>query len=156
MKVPSWIISITDTLSAAVGEFELIHVLPDYPELITVPKTPLYCRQVFVWQNKIIPVMNLAERFGLETNAAGNDRSVMTIFAYRTEKTALPEYAALCLNTTPKRSEVADTQACSLPAELSSWTNYVRCCFQDTESQQAIPILKLEHLFAYQNDVVVG
>jgi len=152
MKVPAWIISITDTLSVAVGEFELIHVLPDNPELFNIPTAPPYCQQVFIWQNKIIPVMNLAERFGLEKNATPNDHRVMTIFAYRTEKTALPEYGALSLNATPRRSEVSDTQACPLPTELSAWVNYVRCCFQDAESQQSIPILKLEHLFAYQND----
>jgi len=156
MKVPAWIISITDTLSAAVGEFELIHVLPDNPELFSIPTAPPYCQQIFVWQNKIIPVMNLVERFGLEKNATPDDHRVMTIFAYRTEKTALPEYGALSLNATPRRSEVSDTQACPLPAELSSWTNYVRCCFQDTESQQAIPILKLEHLFAYKNGVLLS
>jgi chemotaxis signal transduction protein len=151
MKASAWIISLTDTVSAAVGEFELVHVLPDTPELFTLPKAPHYCRQVFVWQNRIIPVMNLAERFGLEKNAVTDKRVVVCIFAYRTEKTALPEYGALFLTAAPKRSEVSDTQACPLPTDLSSWANYVRCCFQDRESKQAIPILKLERLFTHQN-----
>lgn len=151
MKANAWIISITDTLSAAVGEFELIHLLPDNPVLFTVPRSPAYCQQVFVWQNKIIPVMNLAKRFGLENQSAINSPVIASIFAYRAENTGLPEYGALLLTTTPHRSEVSDEQACQLPTELSSWTHYVRSCFQETETKKTIPILKLERLFGYQD-----
>jgi len=151
MKVPAWIISITDNLSAAVGEFELVHVLPDKPVLFTLPKAPSYCQQVFVWQNKIIPIMNLAEKFGLEKKTATNEHRVMSIFAYRAEKTGLIEYAALLSNATPRRSEVSDDQACPLPTDLHSLTHYVRCCFQDLDTKQTIPILKLERLFAHHD-----
>jgi chemotaxis signal transduction protein len=153
MKVPAWIISITDTVSASVGEFELVHILPDNPTLFTLPKSPPYCRQVFVWQDKIIPMMNLAERFGLEKQSVSS-HFIVSIFAYRAEKTGQIEYGALCSNTTPRRTEVSDTQACPLPADLSAWTQYVRCCFQETETKKAIPILKLERIFAYQNGVI--
>lgn len=151
MKATAWIISITDSVSAAVGEFELIHILPDDPELFNVPRSPAYCQQVFVWQNKIIPVMNLAKRFGLEKESAINNHVITSIFAYRAENTGLPEYGALLLNATPYRSEVSDAQACPLPTELYSWTHYVRSCFQETETKKAIPILKLERLFGYQD-----
>jgi chemotaxis signal transduction protein len=154
MKVPAWIISITDTVSASVGEFELVHILPDNPTLFTVPKSPPYCQQVFVWQDKIIPLMNLAERFGLD-NQSVSSHVVVSIFAYRAEKNGKIEYGALCSNTTPRRTEVSDTQTCSLPADLSEWTQYVRCCFQETDTKKAIPILKLERIFAYQNSVTI-
>ncbi len=154
MKVSAWIISITDTVSASVGEFELVHILPDNPVLFNVPTAPYYCQQVFIWQNKIIPVMNLAARFGLEKPAVTNDHFIVSIFAYRAEKTGLFEYGALLLTATPYRTEVSDDQACPLPTDLSAWTHYVRCCFQDTETQKAIPILNLERLFAYQDNAV--
>ncbi len=149
MKVPAWIIPITDTVSASVGEFELVHILPDNPTLFTLPKSPYYCQQVFVWQDKIIPMMNLAERFGLEKPSL-NSHFVVSIFAYRAEKTGQIEYGALCSNTTPHRTEVSDTQACPLPTDLTNWAQYIRCCFQETETKKAIPILNLERLFAYQ------
>lgn len=155
MKAHAWIMQITDTLSVAVGEFELIHILVDNPILFRLPKAPHYCQQVFIWQNKIIPIMNLAERFGLEKNTVTDEYIVVSIFAYRAEKTGIPEYAALFLNATPRRSEVSDDQACQLPTDLQSLTHYVRSCFQDTESKQIIPILKLEHLFAYQDNLTV-
>jgi chemotaxis signal transduction protein len=152
MKVPAWIISITDTVFASVGESELVHVLPDKPDLYKVPKAPDYCQQVFIWENKIIPVMNLAVRFGHDKESSPHNHFI-SIFAYRAEKTALIEYGALFLNTTPIRTEVSDEQVCKLPTNLSSWRHYVRSCFQETDTQKSIPILKLEHLFAYQEDV---
>jgi len=152
MKVSAWIISITDTVFASVGEFELVHVLPDNPSLYKVPKAPHYCQQVFVWQNKIIPVMNLAVRFGLEQESATTHHFI-SIFAYRAEKTGLLEYGALSLNATPTRTEVSDEQVCKLPTDLSPWRHYFRSCFQETNTQIIIPILKLECLFAYQDGV---
>jgi chemotaxis signal transduction protein len=145
MKVPAWIISLTDDLSAAVGEFELVHILPDIPVLFEVPKTPFYCRQVFVWQHKIVPVMDIATRFA---TARSNTSPIIGIFAYRTE-TGLVEYGALLLTTMPRRVEVSNEQACGLPTDLQLWLPYTRCCFQETENQ-AIPILNLERLFAAQ------
>jgi chemotaxis signal transduction protein len=149
MKAHAWIIAITDTVFASVGEFELVHVLADKPVLYKVPKAPHYCQQLFVWQNKIIPVMNLAARFGLEQESA-TDKHFISIIAYQAENTGLIEYGALFLTASPSRSEVSDEQICKLPTHLSSWRHYFRSCFQDTDSQKAIPILKLERLFAYQ------
>lgn len=150
MKVPAWIMSITDTVSVSVGEFELVHILTDTPVLFTVPTAPNYCQQVFVWQNKIIPVMNLATRFGLPEKS---DNFIVSIFAYRTEKTEQIEYGALFLTATPSRIEVGNTQACPLSTNLTAWTPYVRCCFQDTKTKKATPILNLERLFASQNNL---
>lgn len=153
MKAQAWIISITNTVSAAVGEFELVHVLPDNAVLYKVPKTPDYCQQVFIWQNKIIPVMNLAARFALKQKPTANEHFVISIFAYRAERTGILEYGALFLTDTPRRSEVSDEQACPLPTDLFAWKHYAKSCFQETRTQKAIPILRLEHLFAYQDDV---
>jgi chemotaxis signal transduction protein len=150
MKVPAWIMSITDTVSVAVGEFELVHILTDNPVLFTIPTAPSYCQQVFIWQNKIVPVMNLATRFNLPEKS--ND-FIVSIFAYRAEETGQIEYGALFLTASPLRIEVGNTQVCPLPADLTALTPYVRCCFQETKTQQATPILNLEHLFASQNNV---
>jgi chemotaxis signal transduction protein len=153
MKAQAWIISITDTVFAAVGEFELVHILPDNAVLHKVPKSPHYCQQVFVWQNKIVPVMNLAARFALKQKPGANAHYVITIFAYRAEKTGLLEYGALFLTDMPRRSEVSDEQVCPLPADLSTWKHYVKSCFKQTDTQKEIPVLRLERLFAYQDDL---
>jgi chemotaxis signal transduction protein len=153
MNATAWIISVTNAVSVAVGEFELVHILPDSPVLFNVPKAPHYCQQVFVWQNKIVPVMNLAVRFGYQEKSVINEHITTSLFAYRAEKTGLIEYGALLLNETPRRYEVSDSKSYPLPAELHDWANYVSCCFKDTETEKIIPILKLEHLFASQDRV---
>jgi chemotaxis signal transduction protein len=145
MKAPAWIVSLTNNLSVAVGEFELVHILPDLPVLIDIPQTPSYCHQVFIWQHKIVPVMNIAMRFA---TIESNSNPVMAIFAYRTE-TGSVEYGALLLTTMPRRVEVSNKQACALPTDLQLWLPYIRCCFQETEDN-VIPILNLEQLFAAQ------
>jgi chemotaxis signal transduction protein len=150
MKAPAWIMPITDNLSVAVGQFELVHILPDKPTLFTVPKTPSYCQQVLVWQNKIIPVMSLATRFGEQKDSTIAEHSIIAIFAYRSEITNLIEYGALFVNNTPRRVEVGNEQASPLPPDLVAWTQYISCCFQETDTEQVIPILKLECLFAAQ------
>lgn len=152
MKAQAWIISITNTVLAAVGEFELVHIMPDNPVLFNVPKAPPYCQQVFIWENKIIPLMNLAVRFNLQKELKTNSRFI-AIFAYRTAKTGQVEYGALFLTAPPLRSEVSDIQGCSLPTDLSSWRYYVRSCFQEIRTKKEIPILNIERLFAYQESV---
>lgn len=147
-KVPAWVISITDNLSVAVGEFELVHVLPDVPVLFSVPKAPPYCSQVFIWQNKIIPVMNLAAKLAYQQQASPDAHFIICIFAYRAEVTGLVEYGAIFIKNTPRRIEVGDDQACPLPHELDAWQPYSCCCFQESKTGLVIPILKLEHLFA--------
>jgi chemotaxis signal transduction protein len=153
MKAQAWILSITDTVFAAVGEFELVHVLPDNAVLHKVPKAPAYCQQVFIWQNKIIPVMNLATRFALKQKKTTTDQFFISIFAYRTEKTGLLEYGALFLTDTPHRIEVSDEQICPLPIELSAWKHYVRSCFKETDTKKEIPVLRLDRLFSYPQSV---
>lgn len=145
MKVFAWLIELTDTTYAAVGEFELAHILPDAPVLFDIPHTPAHCQQVFVWQNKIIPVMNMTARL---TKTINNTNQLVGIFAYRTDSGRI-DYGALLLNAMPRRLEVSDEQACDLPAYLQAWKPYVRSCFQDTENH-VIPILNLERIFAAQ------
>jgi chemotaxis signal transduction protein len=155
MKIPAWIISITDTLSVAVGEFELVHILPDMPELFHVPNAPPYCQQVFIWENKIIPVMNLAEKLCLEQHSATHSRIVISIFAYRINRIGVAEYCALFSDSVPHQIDISDEQACPLSADLYSWTPYFRSCFQEAETKKIIPILKLERLFTYQHGTAV-
>lgn len=150
MKAQAWILSITDTLFAAVGEFELVHVLPDSVELHKVPKAPHYCQQVFVWQNKVIPVMDLAARFGFQQKSTTNAHSFISIFAYRAETTGLIEFGALMLADTPRRKEISDEQSCALTTDLYAWRQYFKSCFKDSGTQKETPVLRLERLFSYQ------
>lgn len=147
MKATAWIIEIAENFFGAVGEFELIHILPDYPQLFKIPKTPDYCQQVFIWQNRIIPMLNPAKKL-LNIDAQGK---TIAIFAYRNQKTNYIEYGALFIANTPNRIEVSDEQAVTLPIHLKPLSIYIQCCFQETDTQNIIPILNIEQLFKAQD-----
>lgn len=149
MKATAWILSVTPNLFVAVGEFELVHILPDNPVLFKVPKSPGYCNQVFVWQNKIIPLMDLAARFEVEGRGSGtNEGYKVGIVAYRAEKTGVPGYGALFLKSTPRQVEVGDEQGIVFPASFEAWHQYVSSCFKTEDTEEAIMILRLNRLFA--------
>jgi hypothetical protein len=139
----------------AVGEFELVHTITDLPPLFVIPKTPHYCQQVMYWQNQIVPVMNLAARFLPPVDYSANDYEsdthrlgALSIFTYQHENTQSINYGALLLHSAPKHCEVSDIEQCALPVEFAAWKYYMISCFKNTQTQKAIPIIRLERLFA--------
>jgi chemotaxis signal transduction protein len=152
-KASAWILPITQTVSAAVGEFELVHVLPDHPAAFDIPQAPHYCRQVMVWQNRIVPLMDLAMRFQVpgwepEEKSGTAANRVIGILAYRAEGAESLEYGALILSAIPRRCEVNDEQACPLPPWLTPWRRYASACFRPEGPHSAIPVLRLDRLFS--------
>lgn len=146
MNASAWIISITPTLTVAVGEFELVHILPDKPILYKIPKSPHYCEHVIVWENKIIPVMDLSVRFGFTSTLLTTENTIIGIFAYRAEDTEKPGFGAFFMNTTPRRLEVSNTQSCDLPDTFNHWKRYVSSSFK-IEDNKKIVIIRLNRLF---------
>lgn len=151
---PAWIFGITKSISAAVGEFELVHLPPEFPVLYEVPKTPHFCQRVMLWQQRIVPVMDLARRFQIpaeentkEAPSPATERRV-GIFAYRAKETGTHEFGALFIASLPQRREISDAQLCSLPAGLDAWAPYVISCFQYGGERKAVPILNLAQLFS--------
>lgn len=149
-KATAWMLPVTKAMSAAVGEFELVHILPDRPALFRVPRAPDYCRHVVVWQGRIVPLMDLGARFGAPGRSAGPlaENGVVGIVAYQSVAADHFEYGALRLEAIPWRCEVTDEQACAFPAWLEVWRPYACACFQPEGPCSAVPILRLDRLFS--------
>lgn len=147
-KATAWILPITPTVDAAVGELELVHLLPEPPPLFGIPGTPDYCRRVLVWQDRIVPLMDLAERFAAPGRDAASVPGLIGVFAYRPEGGGPTGHGALLLRGIPWRLEVGDDQACPLPAWLAGWAPYAGSCFQPEGPHPAVPILRLGRVFA--------
>jgi chemotaxis signal transduction protein len=148
MTATAWIISITPTLTIAVGEFELVHILPDRPALQKIPKSPAYCEHVLVWENKIIPVMDLSLRFEFSSNRyLIYENTIIGIVAYRTDDTGKPGFGAFFMNATPHRIDVSDSQASDLPESFKSWKHYVISSFKIEEKMEQTVIIRLNRLF---------
>ena len=146
---PAWLLRVSETLTVAIGEFELVHTLTDKPPLFNIPKTPPYCSQVILWEDKPIAVMDLEQRFltaDLTYNRAER-LGALSIIAYQSLSTGDIDYGALWLDAPPKRELISDEQQCALPQTLSAWRPYALSCFQ-TNAAPAVPVICLERLFA--------
>lgn len=138
----AWILALDSRRSAAVGERELVHLI-ETPTLLEVPCTPAYCRQALVWNDALLPAMDLAA--WLQGRPVQRWRTLAGVFAYQTRPGAMPQYGVLLLAGIPARARVADEQACELPKKPGKWRKVAISCFQ--QGEQPIPILDLPHIF---------
>jgi chemotaxis signal transduction protein len=127
---------------AAVGERELVHLI-ETPTLLDAPRTPYYCRQILVWNNLLLPAMDLAA--WLRGQPARRQRTLAGVVAYQARAGAEPDYGALLLAAIPERARVTDEQACAPPERPSGWRTLAISCFQG--GGRPVPILDLPFIF---------
>lgn len=142
-EASAWLLALDAEVRAAVGARELIHLV-QFPTVFEIPDAPPHCRQVLLWQEEIVPVMDVAA--WLRGGRAGAAPPPLAgIFAYQ----ATPEsvaYGALPLLVTPLRRRVSDDQACALPERPAGWSRIALSCFSDGDWK--VPILNLRYLFS--------
>lgn len=152
----AWLLPLSAEVVVAVGLHELRYVLPDTPALFEIPRTPDYCCRVLLWQEHIVPLMDLASRFGIipDANALQSSTVVkpIAIVAYRSEETAAVEHGALLLHGLPWRCSITDEQALELPDALGAWRAYTQACIRLEQDPQAVPVLSLNRLFARRRE----
>ncbi|MBI4006227.1 MAG: hypothetical protein HY356_06125 [Gammaproteobacteria bacterium] len=147
----AWLLTFSDKLHAAVGNLEMIHLLPHIPELIEVPQTPAWCRYLVAWQNLRLPLMDI--RLFLALNHHDNDNfshqnKVMAgIVAYHPQNGNVQKYGVLLMSELPVRIVVDDQQWCDLPESPGGWTTLAISCFNHPE-HGPVPILDLPRIFS--------
>lgn len=138
----AWILALDGQLRAAVGERELVHLV-EVPTLLEVPFCPPYCRHVLIWNDTVLPAMDLAA--WLQGQPSPRSRTLAGVFAYQTQRGATPEYGALLLDGIPARIRVTNESACVLPKKPRNWRTVAISCFK--QGDNAVPILDLPHIF---------
>jgi len=144
MESTAWILALDDRLRAAVGERELIHLI-EAPTLLEVPLSPYYCRRAILWNNLLLPAMDLAAWLRGREQPAQQERKLAGVVAYQPQMGAA-EYGVLLLSDIPARTHVSDTQACKLPEQPTGWRDLAISCFLDAETP--VPILDLPLIFS--------
>ena len=141
----AWILPLDHNLNVAVGEYEILHLV-HFPALFAVPGAPFYCRQVLVWQNQILPAMDLSA--WLQGKAQQRDQKLVAIAAYTDPDTHATQYAGLILDDIPRQVMVDDSQACDLPdtEQRSEWQRIAISCFN--HSERSVPIIDLTTVFS--------
>lgn len=139
----AWMMPLRGDLRAAVGELELVHVLPDPPELFTVLKAPRHCRQVFLWEGHVLPVFDLSRLLGADPHEGENAH--IGVFRYRPGPGQALRYGGLLIHGAPRQVLVNDSQACELPSGHDAWRRVANACFD--YGGRPVPVLNLPRIF---------
>jgi chemotaxis signal transduction protein len=147
----AWLLRLPGRLHAAVGERELVHIIPQTPTLYEIPGAPEHCRHALVWQGEILPLMDVGARL---RGAHGQDQTMtlagiavlVGVVAYPDPVGGEVRHAGLRLARVPVRVSVSDAQACRLPHEGPDWTRLAISCFAQP-GLGPVPILDLSRLF---------
>ncbi|MFW2371810.1 MAG: chemotaxis protein CheW [Gammaproteobacteria bacterium] len=139
----AWVMQLDHQISAAVGQMELIHIV-DNPEFYKIPGAPAYCAHVILWNNRIIPVMDLSA--WLNDSTVVYSRSLVAIAVYRDQNNEL-KYGGIHLSDTPAMEEVSNDQACALPMTSNRWRTVSISCFRSSDNNP-VPILDVPTIFS--------
>jgi chemotaxis signal transduction protein len=147
----AWLLDLGGGLFGAVGEREMVHVLPDRPVLQEIPQSPGYCRKVLVWQGEVLPLMDLAGRLAARPRVSEGRPELIAVTAFQQQPGAAPRHGALVLNAPPVRVRVHDAQACELPEPQRRWQRLSIACFQHPD-HGPVPVLDLPRVFLLPPD----
>lgn len=140
----AWLLELGPGLHAAIGERELQHLVLS-PPLFTVPGSPFDCRKVMLWNDRVVPVMDLAAR--LTGQAVEVNTSLIGIVAYLGSSDRRIQFGGVRLHAIPERTLIHDEQACELPQAGFKRRTLAHSCFAD-KNNNPIPILNLSRIFS--------
>jgi chemotaxis signal transduction protein len=147
----AWLLSFSDQLYAAVGNMEMVHILPNVPELTEISHAPVFCKYTIPWESQDLPVMDLAsflyrEQEKKKNGTCYNDKLIGVVAYYDLEKKQQC-HGALLIHKVPVRIEVDDKQACDLPESPVGWAKLANSCFEYTDNKY-VPILDIPRIFS--------
>ena len=125
-EATAWLLNFQNGLCASVGEREMMHLV-ESPVLSDIPHTPDHCRQILIWQEEVLPVMDLmAWLTGQPTDQA---QASVGIVAWQDQPDEPPQYGALLFSGIPQKIRVTDDQFCDLPTDPVGWPAVSISCF---------------------------
>ena len=145
----AWMLPQAQGRYVAIGEHEMVHIIPEWVRLQPIPHCPDYCHKVFVWQGQLIPVFELQTYLwpqdSVTTDAAQEATPIICIVAYENDNHVVG-YGGLLLNALPFRTDVIDDQLCSFPDDYHQWDDIAVSCFSDPVGGPT-PVLDLPRIF---------
>jgi len=140
----AWLLDFGYGLQAAVGYNEMWQILMS-PKIFEIPCTPKYCNQVLVFQDHILPLLDIS--YLLKGKKSITD-DVVSIALYQDDPNKPVNYAGITCATIPRSINVSDDQMCELPNEQQYWKPFCVSCF--SLENQAIPIINLAYIFSLE------
>ena len=147
----AWLLSFSDQYKAAIGNMEMVHILPVVPELTEISQLPNYCKYSIDWEGQVLPVMNIVSFLAGETEQQANEtcynNKLIGIVAYNHLENNKQSYGAFLLDKVPVRIEVDDKQASDLPESPAAWEKIAISCFEHNKGEY-VPILDIPGIFS--------
>lgn len=112
----AWLLECSDTLSIAVGDHEMVEYI-DTPFRFDVPGAPEYCSAVLLWQENLVPVMDLAALLG---HSRDDLKPRLSLLNYQDKAGEALQQVAIAVNRAPQKIVVDDEHACELPEEVNT------------------------------------
>lgn len=138
----AWLLRDSAHHAFAVSEIEMV-AYDQSPLTYRVPASPLYCPELILWQQRLIPLLHMALLF--EPHARG-DNTHIGIFAYQTGSGSALDYLALSLNGAPQKIEVTENTVATLPHHYNDplLRPLAISCF--SHQGESVPILDISYL----------
>ena len=139
----AWILPLPGNAWIALGNLELVHVLPDVPARSAIDG-PVFMNEAVSWGGGTIPVFD-AGKFsrGIEKIS---DTVYYGVVRYRPAPSSPQQFGALKMAAIPQRVAVDDQMACDLPESHHHWRPFSVSCF--TLDGRPVPVLDLARLFS--------
>lgn len=146
----AWLLQVDDDLCVAFQQYQVKAYLAQ-TNPIAVPLAPAFCRHMIFWQQRIVPVLDLAvyshpTRWqqapiaGSAEPAQSNEpASSCAIIAYRKQANSNIDYIALVLRQAPEKIQVSDKMACDWPEQFCEAIKpFVTCLFNTQKNIAAV------------------
>jgi chemotaxis signal transduction protein len=150
-----WLLSLGAERLVAVGERELVHILAELPRLQRIPRAPAHASHAMVWQERVLPVIDLSVLLDKGESRSSSPASVIGIVAFRGERKGTIGLGALALHDVPRRFETSEADACEIPSRFHAMSALAISCL-DHLDHGPVPILHLSKLFSAAPDPAMG
>jgi hypothetical protein len=145
----AWMLPLGEGRHAAIGEYEMVHIIPEWVRLQSIPLCPAYCHKVFTWQGQLIPVFDLQAwlrpQGSVIADTAQDAAPIICIVAYEDENHNVG-YGGMLLSALPFRTDVSGDRLCGYPDDDARWNTIAVSCFSDPVGDPT-PVLDLPRIF---------
>lgn len=150
----AWLLPV-GACQVAIGEFEMAHIIAGWQRYLPVPRSPAWCRHVFMWQGRLLPLFDLEvyldpARANISSSSPGT-REIVGVIAYE-DQGGVIHYGGLKLSAPPVIRVVTDEEMCDYPAGYPGWDRIALSCFEDPGIGQ-VPILDIARIFCTRADL---
>jgi chemotaxis signal transduction protein len=142
-KAAAWIMKLNDSSYASISQMELVHIIND-PVFIRVPKSPGHCENIIIWNDNVLPVVDL-DRF-YDAPVSKLQHNVVAVIIFRDNNNDL-HHGGIALNSSPVLEYVNNSQSCTIPNHAKPLKDITLACFTSEQGHQ-VPILDMTKLFS--------